>query len=104
MAQEQMAPPPGAEAPPAEGGGSSADALLKVVSTVDEGLGILNEVISQMPVGDGEKQALAELQSQFQTLMTAIVQGGGQGQAPGQSQAPMEQGAGGQPANQSVRS
>lgn len=103
MAQEQMAPPPEGQAAPAEGGGSDAEALLNVVSTVDEGLGILNEVIAQMPVGDGEKQALAELQSQFQSLMTAIVQGGGQ-QAPGQSQAPMEQGAGGQPMNPSIRS
>lgn len=100
----QAAPAPEGQ-PPAEGGGSPSEAIIGVATTIDEGLGMLNEVISQLPIDEAQKSALADVQSQFQAIMQQIVSGGGQPQAPqtAPGQSPMEGGPSGVPMDPSVR-
>lgn len=80
---------------------------MQVISTVDEGLGVLNQVLGEAGIPDEAKAALAQVQEQFRGVITAIMGKGQQAPqeqgAPASSPAPMEGGPSGVPMSPSVR-
>lgn len=92
MANEQM-PPPGAEAPPAEGGDSG---IVDLVSNISNGMAMLVEVLGASNVSPDGAQKLSSLAQAFGETMNEIISSqGGAGAQAQPSESPME--AGGNP-------